>query len=161
MFNEQIPVFQEDMSVRRTILFFQEPFSCVHWTDTDFPRALFLTTEQIAIFQNHLFWLPNRYRFSRSTFLATEQIPIFQELLFLAPNRYLFSRNTFFGYRTDTPFLPNEYRFSGTLFLATEQITIFQKAFFEYQRTYPPPNRYFSNRSRWLLFVLAGMIATI
>ena len=54
--------------------------------------------------------------------------------------------------------LPNWYRFSRSTSIATEQITIFQEAFFEYQRTdrqfpgrYPPPNRYFSNRSWWLL----------
>ena len=48
IFTEQIPIFQEDMSVHRT--------------DTDFQGALFI-------------WLPNRYRFSRKPFLnKNEQI---------------------------------------------------------------------------------------
>ena len=56
---------------------------------------------------------------------------------------------------------PNRYRFFRSTSTATEQIKIFHEAFFEYRRTrqtdrefpgrYPPPNRYFSNRSRWLL----------
>ena len=52
VFTEQMPIFQEGLSVHRT--------------DTIFPGALFMCSS-------------NRYRFSRSTFLATEQIPIFQE----------------------------------------------------------------------------------
>ena len=89
-----------------------------------FSRSTFLATEQIQIFQEHLFsdrtdtdfpgalifWLPNRYRFSRNTFLATEQITIFQE--------------AFFEYQR------RDRQFPGR---------------------YPSPNRYFSIRSRWLL----------
>ena len=55
MFTEQMPIFQEGLSVRRTdtnfsgglglfteqIPFFQEPSLCVHRTDTDFPGTLF------------------------------------------------------------------------------------------------------------------------
>ena len=109
--------------------------------------------------------LPNRYRFSRSTLIATEQMPIFQKHFFWLSNRYRFSRSIFFCYRTDNDFpgslfrvSTNRYRFSRSTHIATEQIRIFQVAFFEYQRTdrqfqgiYPPPNRYFSNRFRWLL----------
>ena len=55
VFTEQMPISQEDLTVRRTdtnfpgglglfteqIPFFQEPFLCVHRTDTDFPGGLF------------------------------------------------------------------------------------------------------------------------
>ena len=55
VFTEQMPIFQEGLSVRRTdtnfpgglglfteqLPFFQEPSLCVHRTDTDFPGAIF------------------------------------------------------------------------------------------------------------------------
>ena len=78
VFTEQMPIFQEGLSVRRT--------------DTNFPGKRGLFSEQIP--------------FSRSIFLATEQITIFQEAFFeyqrtdkqfpgryLPPNRYFSIRS--------------------------------------------------------------------
>ena len=72
VFAEQMPIFQEGLSVHRT--------------DTKFPEWCGLFTKQITFFQE----LPNRYQFSRSTFLATGQIQISEEHFFWLPNRYHF-----------------------------------------------------------------------
>ena len=99
VFTEQILIFQEGMSVRRT--------------DTIFPGALFMCS-------------PNRYRFSRSTVLATEQIPIFQEHLYSHRTDTNFPGSTFseqitiFQEQTDTDFP------GALLSNINEQIPIFQ-----------------------------------
>ena len=121
-------------------------------TDTIFPGTMFMCS-------------PNRYLFYKSAFIATE--------------RYQFSRSTFFlGYRTDNDFpgalflLRTDIDFPGSHFwISTNRYQFlrstsysyrtdkdFPGSLFEYQRTdrqfpgrNPPPNRYFSNRSRWLL----------
>ena len=84
------------------------------------------------------------------------------------------SRSTFFCYQTDNDSPGRLFRISTNtdtdfpgaplLSIATEQIRIFQEAFFQSQgtdRQFPgryspqvsPLNRYFSNRSRWLLSI--------
>ena len=107
----------------KRVQIFQEDMS-VRRTDTIFPGTLFMCS-------------PNNYRFSRSAFLATEQIQIFQDHFFLATEQIMIFQERLFSYRTDNDF---------------------QEAFFEYQRTdrqfpgrYPPPNRKFRKRFRWLL----------
>ena len=112
--------------------------------------VLFFRSTFFWIFTGNFICSPNRYQFSRRICLFAEQILFFQESFLCV-------------HRTDTGFpgarfwLPNRYRFSRSPFLTTKQIPIFHEAFFEYQRTdrqfpkEPPPNRYFSNSSRWLL----------
>ena len=55
VFTEQIQIFQDVNIVCTPNKFFQEPILCVHRTDTDFPGATILATEQIPIFQELLF----------------------------------------------------------------------------------------------------------
>ena len=112
VFTEQMPIFQEGLSVRRTDTNFQEDVVCspnrYHFSKS----PLYVFIEQIPIFQEHLFSYrtdtifpgtffmcsPNRYQFSRSIFFATEKILIFQE--------------HFFSYRTDTNFPGSLFRIS-------------------------------------------------
>ena len=94
VFNEQIPIFQQGMSI-----------SVLRRTDTDFPGALFLATEQIPIFQKHSYSYRTDANFPEEMFLATEQIQIFQEPFFFATEQITNLKKVFFKYqRTDRKF---------------------------------------------------------
>ena len=113
------------------------------------PPRLFSTKISVLFFQEHLF-----LDFGRKLHVFTEYI--------CSLNRYQILPGELLVYRTDSDFqehsfwLPNRNWFSRSSFLATEQIIFF--FILEYQRStdrqfsgmYSPPNRYFSNRSRWL-----------
>ena len=93
--------------------------------------------EQVLIFPENLIKSSNTYEFSRSLYFFIEQIFIFQEAL-SSPRTHTIFQETLSSPRThtifqETPIPRTDTHFSGR---------------------YPPSNRYFTNRSRWLLSLL-------
>ena len=145
------------------IIFQEGPF--VRRTDMNFPEGSICSS--------------NRHEFSRRVYLFFEQTRIFQEGYskwhVFSRRFYLFVEQTLLSHRTDTNFPRNPYlvldtySFSRSLYFIIEQILIFQEALSSlrthtyFQETpmprthrhfpgrYPLSNRYFVNRSRWLL----------
>ena len=95
-----------------------------HRTDTNFPRNPYLVLE-------------HTYEFSRSLYFLIEQILIFQEAL-SSPRIHTIFQETLSSPRTHTIF----------------QETPMPRTDTHFPGRYPPSNRYFINRSRWLLSIL-------
>ena len=125
MFFEQTRIFQEGLSKRhvfsRRFYLFVEQTLLSHRTDTNFPRNPYLV-------------LSNTYEISRSLYFLIEQILIFQEAL-SSPRTPTIFQETLSSPRTHTIFqeipMPRTHR--------------------HFPGRYPLSNRYFVNRSRWLL----------
>ena len=122
----------------------------------------------------------NRHEFSRRVYMFFEQTRIFQESLskrhVFSRRFYLFVEQTLLSHRTDTNFPRNPYlvlehlrffqeplfshrtdtHFPGSPIAIPQTPTIFQetpmpRTHRHFPGRYPLSNRYFVNRSRWLL----------
>ena len=97
--------------------------------------------EQILIFPETLIWSSNTYEFSRGLYFLIEQILIFQEAL-SSPRTPTIFQETLSSPRTHTIFQETPMPRTHRLFPGR----------------YPLSNRYFANRSRWLLSSLLDLL---
>ena len=125
LFVEQTRIFQEVLSKRhvfsRRFYLFVEQTLLSHRTDTNFPRNPYLVLEHILIFQEPLFSHRTDTHFSGIALSSPRTPTIFQETL-SSPRTHTILQ--------ETPMPRTHRHFPGE---------------------YPLSNRYFVNRSRWLL----------
>ena len=124
--------FKEVLSVRRTDLL-------SHRTDTNFPRNPYLVLEHIRIFQEPLF--------------CHRTVLIFQEALSSPPTPTIF-QETLSSPRTPTIF---QETLSSPRTHTIFQETPMPRTHRHFPGRYPLSNRYFVNRSRWLLSLVVNL----